>query len=231
MQFFLGVLIINLFIFLFCIYTISKDDIILLRKDISMEKLFNLVFIGSFLCLLSSRFFYGLINSKLILSNPFVFLNFFSFPGLSLVGGVLGGCVLFLYLFVKKNKQLPLGRIADFCSIGVLITFPVGYLGYFMFSNNLSLIKAVILIFVYTILFAIFWKIFLPQLISGNIKDGTIAFLFLICFSTVSFISNIIGNFKEILTLENIILIGMFLVSIVGLVINEKLFSKFKLKR
>ena len=230
MQFFIFVLVICLFIFLFCEYCLAKDDLVLLRKDVSMEKFFNIIFILALICLFTARFFYGLFHAKQILLNPFVFLLFPYFPGLSLVGGVIGAVIFFLYLMLNRKTPLPLGRMSDFFSIGFLITLPVGFLGYFMFSEeSLSLIRTISLMVGYTILFSIFWKIFLPQMINGEFKDGTITFLFLICFSVVSFISNIIGNFEGLLTLENIILSIMFMVSVVALIINEKLISKVKI--
>lgn len=232
MQFFILVLVICLFIFLFCIYFLSKDDLVLLRKDVSMEKFFNTIFIGVLICLIFARFFYSLFHAKQFPTNPFVFLLFPYFEGLSLVGGVIGAGILFLYLSFGRKKLLPLGRMSDFCSIGFLITLPVGFFGYFMFSqDSFSLIRTISLMVVYTILFSIFWKLFLPQMINGKLKDGTITFLFLICFSLVSFISNIIGNFQEILTLENMILSIMFLVAVVSLVTNEKLISKIEILR
>lgn len=232
MQFFIFVLVICLFIFLFCIYSLSKDDIVLLRKDVSMERFFNIIFIGSLICLIFARFFYGLFYVKQFLTTPFVFLLFPYFPGLSLLGGVVGAVIFFLYLALNKKSPLPLGRISDFCSIGFLITLPVGFLGYFMFSeDSFSPVRTISLMVIYSILFSIFWKIMLPQMINGKFKDGTITFLFLICFSVISFISNIIGNFKGILTLENIILSLMFLVSVAALIRQEKLLSKLKISR
>lgn len=235
MQFFIFVLLICLFIFLFCVYFLAKDDLILLRKDVSMEKFFNIIFLGSLICLLIARLFYGVFQAKNIILNPFVFLLFPYFPGLSLVGGVIGGGIFFLYLFLNKKKQLPLGRIFDFCSIGFLVTLPVGILGYFMFAEEkFSVIRTISLMVVYVVLFMIFWKLFLPRMLSGKFKDGTITFLFIICFSIISLISHAIGNFKEIFFLENIILSLMFVASVSALIWQENIIGKikkFELKR
>lgn len=228
MQFFIFVLFVCLFIFLFCVYFLGKDDLILLRKDVSMEKFFNIIMLGSLICLISSRLFYGLFHATNILQNPLVFFLFPYFPGLSLVGGVIGGGIVFLYLLSKKDK-FPLGRIFDFCSMGFLTALPVGILGYFMFSEEkFSVVRTIGLMTVYIVLFTIFWKIFLPRMFSGKFKDGTITFLFLICFSIISFVSNIMGNFKEIFSLENIILSVMLVASVSALVWQEKLLTKFK---
>lgn len=194
-----------------------------------MERFFNIIFAGSMVCLFTSRLFYGIFHAKNILLNPFIFLLFPYFPGLSLIGGVIGAGVVFLYLYKVQKKQLPLGRMFDFCSIAFLVTLPVGFLGYFMFSEEkFSIIITISLMIAYTALFSIFWKIFLPKMISGKFKDGTVSLLFLICFSLVSLASHAIANFKEIVSLENAVLLVMFLASCAAFVWQEKLLEKIK---
>src|SRR3990167_7333740 len=99
MQFFILVLLVCLIVFLFCVHFLAKDDLILLRKDVSMEKFFNLIFLGAIFCLLSARLFYGIFHATTILLNPIVLLLFPYFPGLSLVLGAIGGAICFLYFF------------------------------------------------------------------------------------------------------------------------------------
>ncbi|MDP2649635.1 MAG: prolipoprotein diacylglyceryl transferase, partial [bacterium] len=134
MQFFILVLMVCLFIFLYCVYVLANDDFIFLRRDVTMEKLFNMIFLGAFISLFGSRLFYGFFHAKGILVNPLVFLLIPYFPGLSLLGGVVGAGVYFLFLAKRKENSLPLGRISDFFSIAFLISLPIGFLGYFMFS-------------------------------------------------------------------------------------------------
>lgn len=202
---------------------------ILLRKDISMDRLFNIIMLGSLVCLFSARVFYGLFQGGNILLNPFVFFLIPYFPGLSLVGGIIGAGIVFLYLLLIRKNKLPLGRIFDFCSIGFLTTLPVGILGYFMFSGEKSsAIRTISLMIIYIIIFSIFWKIFLPRMQSAKFKDGTISFLFLIFFSIISIISNIIENSKQILSLENVILSVMLIASVSALAWQEKLLTKFR---
>lgn len=231
MQFFIFVLLICLFIFLFCVYSLSKDDFVLLRKDVSMDKLFNLIFLGSLFCLFGARLFYGIFYAKNILLNPFVFLFFPYFPGLSMVGGVVGAILAFLFLHYRK-KILPLGRISDFFSVAFLVTIPVGILGYSLFLEEFYIIKTVYFMTSYIILFVFFLKVFLPQFLSGKLKDGAITFLFLICFSVVSLIGNFIANKGSVLTFklipEDFVLLLIIIGSIVMLVRNENLLGRFK---
>lgn len=231
MQFFILVLLICLFVFLYCIYVLANDDFIFLRRDVTMEKLFNVIFLGSLSCLFFGRLFFGFFHSKGIFSNPFVFLLFPYFPGLSLVGGVAGAGVFFLFLATRKKKEFPLGRLFDFLSIAFLVTLPVGYIGYFMFAEMFSVVKAGSLIIVYLILFIICLKVLLPWLLNGKLREGTITFLFLISFSVISLISN---SFPKITVLnyftnfENLILITTFLSSAFFLVKQEDLLLKIK---
>lgn len=225
MQFFIFVLLICLFVFLYCVYLLANDDFIFLRRDLTMEKLFNIIFLGALTCLFFSRLFYGLFTAREILANPFVFLLFPYFPGLSLLGGVLGAGVTFLFLARNKKNPLPLGRISDFFSIALLITLPIGFLGYFMFSEEgFSVIRAGSLVITYLILFVIFLRILLPQLLNGKLREGTIALIFLICFSLVSLVSNAfpkiaISDFFK--NFENLILIAIFILSLILLMKQE----------
>jgi len=64
------------FIFLFTLYCFVRDDYILFRKNISIERIFNIAFLlfGAFL--VSARFFYVVFNFSPKFLNPLVFLVF-----------------------------------------------------------------------------------------------------------------------------------------------------------
>jgi prolipoprotein diacylglyceryltransferase len=230
MQFFIFVILVCFFIFLYCVYVLSNDDFIFLRRDVSMEELFNMVFLGSFISLFVSRLFYGFSHGEVFV-NPLVFVLFPYFPGLSLLGAVVGVGAYLIFLKTRKENQFPLTRISDFFSIAFLISLPIGFLGFLMFSQHAMLIKLGIQAAVYFILFIIFLRFFLPRLLNGKFKEGTVSCLFLICFSVVSLVSNIflkidvLGYFKNF---ENIILIFMFLSSSIFLIRQENLLSKTK---
>ncbi|MDO8583004.1 MAG: hypothetical protein Q7R51_00550 [bacterium] len=209
----------------------GKDDFIFLRRDVTMEKLFNLIFLGSFCSLFFSRLFYGFFHSKGIFINPLVFLLFPYFPGLSLLGGLLGAGIFLGFLATRKKKELSLGRMADFFSISFLITLPIGFLGYFILSDDFNFVKACFLVGSYIFLFVIFLKFLLPQLLSGKLKEGTITFLFLISFSGISLISNafpamsVLDFFKNF---ENLMLVVILIVSAIFLIRQEGLLEKIK---
>lgn len=231
MQFFIVVLLICLFVFLYCVYLLSQDDFIFLRKDVTMEKLFNIVFLGSLSSLFFARLFYGLFEAKSVLSNPFVFLLFPYFPGLSIIGSVLG-IVVFFGILKRWKKDLPLGRMSDFFSIAFLVTLPIGIVGYFMFSEaGFTIQRALGLSIAYIVLFILFLRFLLPQLLKDKIKEGTIALLFLISFSLVNLISNAFPkiNIQDFFkNFENLILLAAFIGSLVLLIKQEDLLSKIR---
>ena len=108
MNFYIIVLSICLFVSLFLIYTLSKEDFILLRKDISMDKLFNFIFLIFIVGLFSSRVIYAIIYSPRMFLNPLLFLLFPYFPGLSLLGGVVGiGAYIRTGIFIKFASWIP----------------------------------------------------------------------------------------------------------------------------
>lgn len=231
MQFFIFILIICLFIFLYCVFVLANDDFVFLRRDISMEKIFNIIFIGGLIGLFFARLFYGF-SAKNIFSNPLVFLLFPYFPGLSLLGAVVGTGAYLLFLKTRKENSLPLGRMCDFFSIAFLISLALGFIGSLIFSEDGTLIiKLSIQAFSYFILFIIFLKFFLPRLLSGRYKEGTITFLFLICFSVVNLTLNVFSKISILGYLknpENVILTLIFLLSVGILIIHENLLLKVK---
>ena len=235
MQFLILVLLFCFFIFLFALYLLTRDDFVFIRKDVSLEKVFNMAFTTFAASILGARILYVILNPSSNFFNPLVFLLFPYFPGLSLVGGV-GGGVLFL-VFLCKYQKLPMGRLLDFFSISFLSALPVGIIGYILVSKqNLFTIWPISLILVYIAVFFVFIKILLPLLLSGRLKDGTIGLIFLTCFSIISLVGNFIGRVGNLLNLglEELILVIVLYASTVFLLRQEKLIGKikkFKLKR
>lgn len=206
----------------------------LLRKDISTEKIFNLSFITFAVGLFFARGFYAIFSDIKLLLKPLNFILFPYFPGLSLTGGMLGGAVFLIYYL--KIKKMPLERLLDFFSISILSALPVGYLGYFLFMLPKTFVwDAVILTVVYVIFFVGFIKFLcFDLLLKGKLKDGTIGTLFLISFSLISFLDGIVVRFKNFGFLDqpqNYILFGAFLISLVFFIDQENLIGKFSKRK
>src|SRR3990167_7392925 len=106
MQFFIIILILGLVVFMFSLFMLSHDDFVLLRKNVSMDKVFNIAFITALISLLFSRIFYVASNPEPVFFSPLGFMVFPYFPGLSVVGGVIGSLIYAIIL--SRNKELPI---------------------------------------------------------------------------------------------------------------------------
>src|SRR5258706_13282955 len=95
-------------LFLFCTYVLSREDFILLRKNISLEQVFNTIFISLPATFLASRVGYVFLNPRMHFLNPFIFLLIPYFPALSLIAAIIA-TLLFLYIYTK-NQRMPFER-------------------------------------------------------------------------------------------------------------------------
>jgi len=231
MQFFFLILSVCLFIFLYCIYTLSNDDFIFLRRDVTLEKIFNIIFTGSLVSLFTARLFYGFSYGKTDFLNPFIFALFPYFPGLSLVGAIVGAGAYLVFLKTRSKNLLPSERIADFISISFLIALPVGFIGILLFSGGKEMLMLGLQALLYFVLFIIFLNFFLPRLLYKKIKEGTITLLFLIFFALINFVFSALSavNPTECLrNFENVVLILIFVVALGLLFKHEQILKIIK---
>jgi prolipoprotein diacylglyceryltransferase len=184
--------ILSFFVFLFCLYKLSKDDIVLIRKNISLDQLFNVVFLISIAGFLSARIFYVLSNPDRGFLNPLVFFLVPYFPGLSLVGGVAGAVLLLIYY--GRQKKYPVGRILDFVVISLFAALPLGYIAVVFEKRTMTFLESIFLPILYGLLFLIMYKVFFPRLIQNNLQPGSIGTLGLILFSLISFLTSMVQN-------------------------------------
>ncbi len=211
------------FIGLFTLYTVSNDDFILLRKHITVTKIFDIAFLTVIVGLFAARLFYVVFHFSPGFLNPLVFFLFPYFPGLSLSGGIIGGVILLIiYSFSGK---LPAGRIFDIFSLSLFSTLPLGLVMEFIVSKKVLpsfflLGGACIALVVYINLFRHFQK--------GTNKDGSISFLFLASFSLIMFLTHAVGREKTLflLTYDTILLALLFIVSTFLFIQKEKPFAR-----
>lgn len=223
MNFLIIVISICLFVSLFCLHFISKDDLGLLRKDISMDKLFNLAFIDFAIGLFFARLVYAIFNAPSMFKNPLVFFLFPYFPGLSLIGGILGG-LIFFFLY-SRIKNIPFARIMDFFSISFLAGLPIGFLGYFLLSGLKNFI-ILPFVFLYAFLFYIFIKYLYQYLLKGVLREGSVSLIFITFFSLISIVQIIISNFSGFAFIkqpENYLYLLSFLIGLGLFIKNERL--------
>jgi len=229
MQLFIIILIISLVIFLFCLHILAKEDLSFVRKNVTMEMLFNTAFYTVGVGLFSARIIYVITNFSFGFINPLVFFLFPYFPGLSLVGGVVGA-MFFIYFY--KRKKFPHGRIFDFFSIAFLSALPIGFFGRGLLTGMQDKFSGIFMPIIFLITFIFFIKILLPLNTRGEIKDGSLGFLFVLVFSLVTFIAQIVrvNNFLTfILQLDIVMLIMLFIFSLLMLLMNEGFISTSRL--
>lgn len=224
------VLLISFFFFLYILYYLSHDDFVILRKDISLERIFNMAIISSLVSLLFSRLFFAIFNHNLQFFNPLVFLALPYFPGLSLIGGMIGGA-LFIYAY-SNYRKLPVGKTFDLFVISFIGVLPIGFLlTFIVLIGKTSLFFN--LLFLCSLVFALlFIKVFAPFSSRGEIKDGTIGLMFLAIFSFIYFLLKLFLDIKtfSFLDLENIALLLTLFASII-IIINQEIMNKFLMKR
>src|SRR3989344_2498077 len=205
--------------FLFSLYVMSHDDYVFLRKSISTEQVFNGAILNILIALFFARLFFVFLNPSFNFLNPLVFLLFPYFPGLSIVGGFIGG-VVFLFLYFPKHK-MPANRLFDFFLFSFLSVLPIGFLALKLWG----------LFLIYSIIFLFFAKVFLPMQKRGEIKEGSLGFLVLISYSIVSLFFDIFSKIDKVLLFlskEDFLLILIILVSLFYLNKQEKLVQKIK---
>lgn len=228
MQLFIIVLLISFVVFLFGLHILAKEDLIFVRKNVTIEALFNVAFYTAILGLLSARIVYVILHPSFGFLNPLVFFLFPYFPGLSLVGGIVGG-IIFLLLY--KRKKYPTSRIFDFFSMAFLGALPFGFFGHHLLSGLKDIFSGIFLpvIFFMTLLF--FVKILVPLNLRGEIKDGSLGYLFLVVFSFTTLLAAFVrttAGFSVFLQIDNILLLILFLTSLTLLILQEKETSFFR---
>ena len=212
------------FLFLLCLYGLVSEDFVLFRKHITTERICNIAFLAASVALFFARLFYVFFHFAPGFLNPLVFFLFPYFPGLSFAGGVIGG-VLFL-LFVSRSQVLPFGKFFDFFALSLFCTMPAG-----LFLEFIAIKKtpASFIVLMVACIAVIFFILCLKRFQKGNLKEGSTGLLSLLCISLAVFIAGFVGKTDKIfffLNKDDFLLIGIFLVSLISLFRQEKIFEK-----
>lgn len=216
------VLIPALLVFLFLLYKLTGDDHVFIRKNISIEQMFDIAFNTLWVSFVVSRVYFFLVDSKA--KGNFFILFLTTWGGLSLVGAMASG-IAFLYL-VSKYKKVPMGRLFDFFTISLLFALPAGYLGIALLHWQQKMMIPYLLCAVVFLTAAILVRKFLyPRLLNRTIKEGTITIYFFLLFSVVSFATTFVDFGKtafSFVTITNGVSLCIFLLGIVLLVKQER---------
>lgn len=206
-------LLISLVIFLYTFYYYTRDDFEFIKKGISIEVLYNVLFIGLFVGSVSSRLVYLLLNSypQSISSTQLHLIS--KINGISIFGGLLG---LFLtYLILTKQRKIPRIRFIDYVSVALSAAFPLIFLG---------AVANIYLFIMHTILFIFYLYILLPRYINGRLKVGSLSLIFLIMVSLVFSMQDILLLYTKsiLLSKESFLFFGLFFASCLMLVRLER---------
>lgn len=204
------------FIGLFILYHLSRNDFILMRKNISVTKLFNYAFIHFIFGYISARIIFILDSQQYYYFNPLLFFHFVNYPGVPFFAFVVSS-VLIYYLLIR-NKEAYL-RVLDmvFLSMIPLYIFQILSLTYFYIAFKIILILVSIIL--------LFYLISLTK--NYTVKDGSISLILLILFSCYFFALSFFdseGPRIYLFTLLQYLTISTFFISLTLLIINEKLF-------
>lgn len=224
------IILICFFIFLYFLYYFSRDDFVIVRKDISMERIFNLAFLTAIVSIFFSRLSFVLESLDPRLLNPLEFLAVPYFPGLSLIGGMLGAAI-FIFLYGSFRK-LPVGKMLDLFTLSFMGVLPLGLIGNFIVHlGKVSLFSNLIFIFSIFVLL-LFAKIIYPFSGRGEIKDGTLGLMFGAIFSFLYFMTRLFLNLKDFsfLSLDNILILVVLFSSLI-LLVNQEIMDKFLAKK
>lgn len=214
-------LLVSLIIFLFSIHALSGDDVVLLRKNIQMEKIFDTAIYTILFGMLISRVVFVAGNFDPAFLNPLVFLLFTYFPGLSIVGSIFGGST-FLY-FQAKRRKYPVGRLFDVFSLAGLSSLAVGFALYGLLANTQripNILAALAFFWVFLLLYKLFIK--------SAFKDGSLSLISFSLFSFIAIILRVIEffhNLQQLFSLETALLAAFFLATFIFLVRFENLLS------
>lgn len=230
MNFVFFIILFCFFIFLYVLYYLSRDDFIIVRKDVSLESIFSTAFLVGFFSLISSRFFFAVFSQEQKYLNPIVFLAFPYYPGLSLVGSLIGGS-LFLY-FYSRYRKMPSGKIFDLFIMSFIYVMPLGFLLNFIILLGKTTVFFNILFFVTVFIFLLFAKIIFPFSSKGEIKDGSLGLIFLSLFAFSYFMIRLFLDIKNFsfVSIENIMLLFLIFSPLI-ILINQEIMNKFLTKK
>jgi prolipoprotein diacylglyceryltransferase len=189
------VLIPSVLIFLYSLWRLVKDDYVFIRKGISLEQSFDIAFISLWISLFFSRLFDMAFHYQM---DKNIFLQFFSLNngGFSLIGAIVGGVIALFIL--GKYKKIPLGRVSDFFTLSLLFALPLGYLGSALFSERSQVLYTILNAVLFFLLLIFFMQFLKPKLMSRNLKEGTLSIIFLICFSLVTLLTNLLSSLRDL---------------------------------
>ena len=127
---------------------------------------------------------------------------------------------------------MPAGKIFDLFALSFIGVLPLGIIANFVIHFGKVEIFENILFFASIILLIIFGKLIYSFSTKGEIKDGTLGFIFIAIFSAFYFLTKLFLDLKDFsfVNPENILLLLMLFSSLV-LLLNQEIMDKFLAKK
>jgi len=215
------ILLISLFIFLFTLFALSREDFVLFRRNVDMEKVFNIAFLTLGIGLFFARLVFVMLYFKPVYLNPLAFMLFPYFPGLSLAGGLLGASIGLAVLL--RGKKYPEGRLFDFFILSFTVAFLSGTCLQLLTQYIATKVVEIALV-VELILGIIIFLLSLRVFKAHSMKEGSVG-LVLVFFLSLIFIG---AAFLQ-KSLDMVPWILVFLTSLVFFLRQERVSSFLKL--
>lgn len=219
-------LLVSFFLFLFTLYILTHDDFVMLRKNVTVEQIFNIAILTGFVSLLFARIFFVAFHFNHGFLNPLVFFLFWYFPGLSLAGGIIGGAGFLLYY--TTSRKLPAVRLFDFFAFSLVAVLPFVSFITFLFAHSKARMTYLIIFILYAIVFLFFCFFFLPKYRKATIKEGSLGLFALFFVCIVSIVSEFLqknSKLFSVFTIESFLFIGMIVVIGFFLLKREKIIA------
>jgi len=183
-------LLLGLLVFLYTLYRLGKDDYLLARRNVSLENLFNMTFFLLFVSTFFARLFYVVFHWQKRFINPLVFLAIPYYPGLMVLGGIVGA-MLFLW-FLTSVRKLPGFRLFDIYAFAFITALPLGYMGIYL--NDMR--HTPILYLLWPLVFLVFAialnKTIVPKMQLTDFHDGTLGCIAIAGFACFSLLLEIL---------------------------------------
>lgn len=202
-----------LFLFLFCFYYFIQDDFHFIRKGITLEQLFNVLFLGLFFNVFIARIVRVFIHPSEAFLNPLAFIFIPGFSDIPFFESIVG--LFIIFIFLTRQRKMNAARFLDYVSLSLLCALPVSFLGSYFLQEKKDVFIGVYIPVIYFVLFLFFANVLFKKFARGSLKEGSIAALFLVMVSLVSLIEDILMLYTQnrLLQIDDALFASMFVLA------------------
>lgn len=216
------ILLIAGFISFFILHSLSKDDFVLIRKNISPFQMFDLAILALVVSFICGRLFYVFDTRNIEIVHILRFFYILKFGGFSFIGAIIGFNVGVFLLFRGKSA---FKRMFDMYSISF---FPIFLFSVFITpASNYKTILIGILVPILLVAFLLFLKVHKEY----KLRDGSISALTLLFVSGLCLYIAMISSSPVIIwrfSLSALLSMGVLVSSVVFFIFNERHMLKLR---